>query len=141
MNIEVDQLIENLPGFMPTKARNEYRGKINPTACGVVNMDVSTGSGTHFVCFFNNPSREHAIYYDSYACLPPEEIQTFLKSSGKTICYNTTQHQPINSVLCGYYCVYVLRELTKGRKYMDVLNDFSFEPQENEQMLIKEFNL
>ena len=140
-NYEVDQYLKKLPGFVDTKGRDQYKGKIKPTACGVVNMDVSTGPGTHFTCFHSAPDREHISYFDSYGAVPPEEIQKYLLSSGKTIAWNTTQYQEIGSSLCGYYCIKVLRELAKGKSFNDVLMEFSYNPEENENTLIKEFHL
>lgn len=130
-----------MPGFVETGPRDYYKGKIKNTELGVVNMDLSTGPGTHFVAYFNSPDRDKVIYYDSYAVLPPQEIQKYLHSSGKVIAYNSTQHQPIASVLCGYYCIKVLRELSQGKPYLEVLDEFSYDPEENEQMIIDEFNL
>ena len=105
-------------------------------------MDMQSGPGTHFVCFFNSPENQNVIYYDSYGVVPPAETVSFLKSSGKPIAYNTTQHhQEIGTSTCSYYCIYVLRELNKGRSFHDVLLDFSYDPEKNEMMIHKKFNL
>ncbi|HRP36661.1 MAG TPA: hypothetical protein PLS50_02520 [Candidatus Dojkabacteria bacterium] len=130
-----------MPGFKETSPRDYYKGKIKDIELGVINMDKSTGPGTHFIAYFNSPDRDKVIYYDSYAVLPPKEIQRYLHSNGKVIAYNSTQHQPIASVTCGYYCIYVLKELSNGRPYAEVLDDFSYSPEENEQMIQQYFNL
>lgn len=126
---------------MPTNARDQYKGKIKETACGVINLDSSSGPGTHFTCFFNSPAQKNAIYFDSYGAVPPQEIVDFLKTSGKQIAYNFTQYQALGSSLCGYYCLFVLEELAKGRPYEDVLLDFSYNPDENERFIIEHFSL
>lgn len=134
-------MIKDIDGASKTKARDQYKHKIKDRECGIINMDLSTGSGSHYVCFFNSPQHDHVYYYDSYGVIPPTEIVQFLQQGGKGICYNSTQHQPIKSVLCGWYCIKVLRELDKGRKFSDILLDFEFDPDKNEKMIIKEFRL
>ena len=130
-----------MKGFLPTRGRDQYTSKIKPKSLGVINMDMQSGPGTHFVCFFNSPNDETVNYYDSYGVVPPAETVSFLKSSGKPIAYNPTQHQEIGATTCGYFCIYVLKELNKGRKFHDVLLDFSYDPEENERMIHKKFNL
>jgi hypothetical protein len=140
-NYEVDQYLKKFKGFRETVAKDQYMGTIKDRELGVINMDDSGGPGTHFVCYFNSPDDEHVYYYDSYGAVPPENIEEYLKSSGKSIAYNTTQHQPINSSLCGYYCIKVLKELSQGKEFVDVLDNFSYDPNENEVSIMKEFNV
>lgn len=118
-----------------------FSGKIKPTACGVVNMDLSTGPGTHFTCYFNHPKDKFVYYFDSYGTVPPILVENYLKTSGKIISYNTSQLQPIASVLCGYYCIYVIQRLARGDSFNDVLLSFSYDPDDNDDMMKKVFNL
>jgi len=138
---KVDQYIKHLKGFMETEAKDTYKGKIKSTALGVINMDNSNGPGTHFTCFFNHPNKEYVYYYDSYGIVPPTLIKKFLLSSGKIIAYNTTQFQPINSSLCGYYCIYVLHKLAQGHSFNDTLLLFSYDTIKNDNMIMNFFKL
>ena len=61
------------------------------------------------------------IYFDSYGVQPPLEV---IKYSGSPIHYNTDQLQPPGEVFCGHLCLYVLKELSEGREFLDILNKF-----------------
>ena len=88
----------------------------------IVNIDEDENAGTHWVlCSLLDPTT--AIYYDSYAFPPPSHIEEFLLKSRKHVIRNNVQHQDIKSVTCGYFCIYVAKELIKGRKFIDILLD------------------
>lgn len=107
----------------------------------VVNLDDSEGNGTHFVCYVNLPNHKHVYYFDSFGVLPPQEIVKYLKSSGKSLLYNSSQYQPIESVLCGWYCCHVLIEMHNGSKFYDVLSKFDMnDPNENDKMMKNYFS-
>ena len=52
---------------------------------------------------------------------PPTEVINYL---GKSIYYNTDQVQPKGEVFCGHLCLYVLKELSMGNKFQNILNNF-----------------
>lgn len=130
-----------MDGFHETSAKDLFKGKIKSKELGVINIDNSTGPGTHFTCYFNAPDRDFVYYFDSYGMPSPTNIEKYLLTSGKPLAFNNSQIQPIVSVTCGYYCIYVLKELNKGREFIDVLQEFTNDPDENEQMIQKHFNL
>ena len=47
-------------------------GKPNNRECGIVNLDKSGGSGTHWVAWYKNGKNK--IYFDSYGVQPPREV-------------------------------------------------------------------
>ena len=67
-------------------------------------MDDSIGPGTHWVCYYNN------YYFDPFGMPPPLEVKKYILD----IKYNNIQYQGIKSVLCGYYCLYLLKRLNEG---------------------------
>lgn len=69
---------------------------------GIVNLDDSTGSGTHWVAYRKRgPIVE---YFDSYGNLrPPKELVNFFR--GSKINYNYERRQKFNSVNCGHLCL------------------------------------
>ncbi len=75
----------------------------------IVNLDVSSGPGTHWVCYYKKGSL--VDYYDSFAYSPPIEIMNYLK--GCEIWYNYEGNQIFDSVYCGHRC---LEFLYKKRK-------------------------
>lgn len=129
--------MRGVKGFKGTLAKDQFIGTIKPLECGVVNLDDSTGPGTHFTCYYNSPKNEHVYYFDTYGIVPPEQIKAYLLSSGKKIAWNTTQYQPIASTLCGYYCVFVLKELAKGKTLYDAIRHFDLNNTEKNDQFIK----
>ena len=91
--------------------------KSNKKECGIVNFDKSGGSGTHWVAWYKNGKTK--IYFDSVQ--PPLEVIKYL---GSPIHYNTDQLQPAGEVFCGHLCLYVLKELSEGHQFQDILNKF-----------------
>ena len=93
--------------------------KPNKKECGIVNFDKSGGSGTHWVAWYKNCKTK--IYFDSYSVQPPLEVINYL---GSPIHYNTDQLQPRGQVFCGHLCLFVLKELSIGNKFQNILNKF-----------------
>ena len=93
--------------------------KPSKTECGIVNFDKSGGPGTHWVAWYKNGKTK--IYFDSYGVQPPLEVINYLENP---IYYNTDQVQPTGQVFCGHLCSYVLKELSMGHKFQNILNKF-----------------
>ena len=128
--------MKGIKGIHKTSARDTYKGHIKGHECSVVNMDDSTGQGTHYVCYWHDNSNTY--YFDSYGVPPPDDLLSYLRTGGKQIAYNTTQLQPIKSAMCGYFCIYVLKHLAKGTPFYDVLMSFDQNtPENNDKMLMK----
>ena len=75
----------------------------------IINLDDSTGPGTHWVALISDIS-DKAIYFDSFGLPLPQEILDVHDEW----CYNDSQFQDERSVLCGYCCLYFLKEMSKG---------------------------
>ena len=84
-----------------------------------MNFDKSGGPGTHWVAWYKNGKTK--IYFDSYGVQPPTEVINYL---GKLIHHNTDQVQSVGQVFCGHLCLYVLKELSMGNEFQNVLNNF-----------------
>ena len=93
--------------------------KPNNRECGIVNLDKSGGSGTHWVAWYKNGKNK--IYFDSYGVQSPTEVINYL---GREVNYNTDQLQPRGEVFCGHLCLYVLKELNEGSSFQSILNKF-----------------
>ena len=76
---------------------------------GVVNLDLSTQSGSHWVCY--KKKGNNVEYYDSFGVTPPPEILTYLGiNRGNKIFYNSEQEQQIHEVICGHLCLKFLAQ-------------------------------
>ena len=120
-NFELEDAAKKLkiPYFRGVFLLDTLPKKTNNKECGIVNFDKSGGPGTHWVAWYKNG--EHKIYFDSYGVQPPTEVINYL---GKSIYYNTDQVQPPGQVFCGHLCLYVLKELSIGNKFQNILNNF-----------------
>ena len=58
-------------------------------------------------------------YFDSFGIQPPLELVEYLKPP---IFYNTEEVQPRDQVFCGHLCLYVLKELSKGKGLQEIIN-------------------
>ena len=87
---------------LPTKT------KLNE--CGILNLDSSSGDGTHWVMWF---------YFDSYGVQPPSELTVYLKSP---IFYNSERVQQNGKVFCGHLCLFTLKQLSLGNNLQAVIN-------------------
>jgi hypothetical protein len=90
--------------------------QVKSKECAIVNLDSSTGGGTHWVAY--HKSDPNAVYFDSYGLDPPQEITKYLSCSVRT---QTFQLQGPEDVICGHLCLHVLRQLGIGRRFEDII--------------------
>ena len=94
--------------------------------CGIANLNTSNQAGSHWVCYFRN--KTDRIYFDSYGQITPVEIQRDLQTSsefdrGKEVIQrNTDIVQAVNTSVCGYLCLFVLKSLASGEQFQTILN-------------------
>lgn len=64
-NYEITHLAKELKikNFRGVFMRDTLPGKVNNEECGVVNLDESGNTGTHWVCYHKN--KERCYYFDS----------------------------------------------------------------------------
>jgi hypothetical protein len=108
----------NIPNFRGVFSRDVLPKKPRRNECGILNLDDSNGPGHHWVNFSKNGKEK--IYFDSYGLLPPTEL---LKYLGDSVYYNSERIQPDTEVFCGHLCLYVLKKLSQGYKFQEVIND------------------
>ena len=79
--------------------------------CGIVNLNTSSQSSSHWVCYYRNKSNR--IYFDSFGQITPVEVQRYLKTGTEfargreVIQRNTDIAQAANTRVCGQFaCSY-----------------------------------
>lgn len=71
--------------------------------CGIVNLDSTKNSGTHWVAYIKSGNAVH--YFDSFGDLkPPKELVKYF-GNGVEILYNNRQYQNYNQIICGHLCL------------------------------------
>lgn len=70
-----------------------------------LNINGDMNQGSHWVCFYIH--KKKAVYFDSFAVVPPRQIQEFLRPY-QPYPYNIQQIQDIKTSSCGWYCIYFL---------------------------------
>ena len=105
--------------------------KINLICCieyhSIINYDLVDGSyflnlgDQHWTCLF--VKNKKGIYFDSFGAIFPKEVKQFCPN----IIYNHVTIQSLNSVLCGYFCLYFLYYVTNKYKNNNIytLNNFT----------------
>ena len=118
-NIELLEAARKLkiPNFRGVSLRDILPKKPKKKECGILNLDDTTGSGTHWVAWYKNGTEKK--YFDSYGLQPPNELIDYLHSP---ILYNTERVQPYDQVFCGHLCLYVLKHLGGGQHLQDIIN-------------------
>lgn len=98
--------IFRIPDFRGVFMRDVLPLRINLNESGIVNLDTSNGTGTHWVCYMKRGTT--VSYFDSYGNLkPPKELQLYFNSGSvrPIIQYNYFTKQKPNTVNCGHLCL------------------------------------
>ena len=119
-----------IPNFKGIFARDEVRPREH-SPC-IINLDELENAGTHWVCCA--PGQKFTWYFDSFGMGFPQEFK-----SSKPVIWNSSQYQNINSVLCGYYCLYFLHQWAQGKDFYDILQPFSLVDTAQNEEFIKEY--
>ena len=112
-NIDLLIISENLLNLDLGIINKKYDGVFsrdnipNKNGMYIINLDSKIGLGTHWVSVIIESNQ--LLYFDSFGLIPPYEL-LYLRPK---YYYNFLQYQPINSFLCGYYCLYFLNEFDK----------------------------
>ena len=85
--------------------RDNLPTKTKLNECCTLNLDSSSGDGTHWVMWFKKGNEK--FYFDSYGVQPPSELIAYLKSP---IFYNSEGVQQNGEG--GHLCLFKLKQLS-----------------------------
>ena len=114
-----------VPNFRHVKMRDEILGTPFTKECGIINLNTHTQSGSHWTCYFKDGHRRY--YFDSFGQAPPTELLTYLKTPSEILQNAAVIHrsavmvQHINTNECGSLCIYVLKKLSMGDSFPEIL--------------------
>ena len=106
-------------------SRDALPTKIFENEVGIINLDSQIGLGTHWVAYRNSKNRTE--YFDSFGLMMPNQVLTYLMTSGKQIFYSGYEIQERDSVLCGYWVLYYLLERQKYVPMLNVIHNAKFD--------------
>ena len=127
-NFELEDYASQLgiPKFRGTFMRDTLPKKPWLIECGIVNFNTSLEPGSHWVAYYKN--NKERIYFDSYGQVILAELSDYLKTEKEkekneaVIQRNTDMVQKFNTQVCGHLCLYVLKSLSLGKTFREILN-------------------
>ena len=121
-NIDLDNYatLFGIKNFRGCYMRDELiKLKSREFECGVLNLNLSTESGSHWVCWFKQKDRKY--YFNSFGLPPPKELIEYL---GSPILYSTFELQGLNDTNCGKWCLKILKKISDGEEFCDCILSF-----------------
>ena len=115
-----------ISNFVGVRMRDELEGKSKRNECGIINLNTSYESGSHWTCFYHDSNNDR-YYFDSFGEPPPVELLKYLKSDSEfdqdlpTIKRNSITVQHDESSECGSLCLFVLKQLSVGMSFPDII--------------------
>ena len=127
--------------FRGVISRDQIYSLIDRQGYYIVNLNDSTQPGSHWVVINVRAPPNPIEYFDSFGLNAPNEVVELSERMGVNYLYNSTQYQDLNSVLCGYWCLYFVNESRKPKAtYYDILKPFSHtDTQFNERLIVEYF--
>ena len=103
----------------------------------IYNLEPSYMDGSHWVATY---VKDNVInYFDSFGMPPFQEIVNHAKGKILTLLHQNNQIQNIKTTTCGYFCLYFLNEMNKGRLYYDLLEVFDIHDTMNNERFIEQY--
>lgn len=132
--------IDNFGGVF---AKDELASRGQAGRRYIINMQNHTGGGTHWV-YLDTTNPKHFYYCDSFGVIPPTEVVDFAKRYHARLTSNTTDMQSYHSDACGWYCLYMMAQMQRGRKMNAIVNqDFvnlrTKQPRRNNDQVLRNF--
>ena len=119
-NFEIEDAVNKigLKNFRGVFLRDTLPKKPKQNECAIMNLDDTSGNGTHWVAWFKRGNDK--FYFDSFGFPPPTELNNYLDGD---VLYPTEQIQPRQEVICGHLCLFVSKEMQKGTGLPEIINN------------------
>ena len=120
-NFEIEDAVKKigLKNFCGVFLRDTLPKKPKRNECVIMNLDDTSGDGTHWVAWFKRGDKKW--YSDSFGLPPPTELNSYLLGD---VFYPTERIRPRQEVICGHLCLFVLKEMQKGQGLQEIINNF-----------------
>ena len=119
-------------------SRDETVPHNHQQALFIYNLEPAYMSGSHWVATFIH--NKVINYFDSFGLSPFQEIVNHAKKKNLTLLHQNNQIQNLMTTTCGYFCLYFLNEMNKGKSYFDLLQVFDLnDTMKNEKFIARYF--
>lgn len=103
---------------LPKRLANKYY---------IINLDDSTGPGSHWV-LLDNRRKSECLYVDSFGMPPPVAVAVAMQKTGKDLKYNDVDVQAVAANSCGWWCEYFSEKLADGSDLAKVVSFAQHQP-------------
>lgn len=104
----------------------------------IMNTDVSTGPGKHWVAIYI--TENYCEFFDSAGNSPKEYgIEQFLFSNGSKYVYNSRRLQDYDSDTCGHFVLYYTYQRCLGKSIESIVRSFDYQPLNVNDDMVKHF--
>jgi hypothetical protein len=95
--------------------KDQLPRKVKNIECGIINLQNSTESGSHWVAYYKNHDKKY--YFDSYGDAKKKKKPVTYLGSGNLV-YNSNRFRNYNGPpICGQLCLIVLEKPSKNDNY------------------------
>ena len=134
---ELFEKLKHFENFEGVFARDELPENVNWPVGLIVNTDLRSKPGTHWVAIFIDENGK-GEYFDSYGFQPKYiQFKNFLNNNCISYFYNTVSLQCHTCVTCGHYCIAFLMSRFVGMSFIDFIMLFTSDPHKND-IIIKQ---
>lgn len=137
---EINEYYSNKPFYQGTYMSNALPQKIKTGGAMIINLeDIETnGSGTHWVCCLRKGRTN--FYFDSYGLPCDDDVMKMFQNSGGKSLYNDSQLQKLDTVTCGYYCVYMIdKVMEEGQPINKALKSLTQKPSKSNENKVVDY--
>ena len=131
--LEISNYMQNFKNFKGVYPRDLLTFSLSKNTGIIVNTDLSTKPGEHWVSIYKNKDNE-IIYFDSFGFPPLHEeiIRFIIKNCDNGWYYNTITYQSVYQDTCGMYCIYFITCMLRHGKYENFQTIFRANPDFND---------
>ena len=118
-------------------SRDENVPHDHQQALFIYNLEPSYMPGSHWVATY---VKDKVInYFDSFGLPPFQEIVNHARKKNLTLLHQNNQIQNLLTTTCGYFCLYFLNEMNKGKSYFDLLEVFDIYDTTNNEKFLEQY--
>ena len=128
-SLQLYTICKNLfgPIFEGVYAKNQLPVRNKPNRAFIINTDTSNLPGQHWIAVVVKENKGYI--FDSLCMLPPPlRLVYWMNQRYENWEYNKRQVQPIDSILCGVYCIHFLYYAIYTNHLLNVLFDNLYPP-------------